>query len=95
MFMQRTLREKASCTGVGLHSGKRISLEVFPAPEDHGITFVRTDLPPHAELRASVEHVEDWFLWDGVPAPHTDAEVEAHVRPRLAEHGAGLAAPFA
>ncbi len=33
---------------------------------------------------ASVEHVEDWRLWDGVPVPRTDGDVEAHVRPLAA-----------
>jgi len=59
MLRQRTLREKACCAGVGLHSGRQINLEILPAPENHGINFVRTDLPLHMELRPHVEHVVD------------------------------------
>ena len=33
----------------------------------------------------SVEHTEDWFLFGGVPAPATDADVERDVLPRVAE----------
>ncbi|HET6344776.1 MAG TPA: UDP-3-O-acyl-N-acetylglucosamine deacetylase [Myxococcota bacterium] len=62
MLRQRTLREKASCTGVGLHCGRQIKLELLPAPEDHGITFIRTDLPRHPELRACIEHLAETTL---------------------------------
>ncbi|MEE8410800.1 MAG: UDP-3-O-acyl-N-acetylglucosamine deacetylase [Myxococcota bacterium] len=62
MLRQRTVREKASCTGVGLHSGIEITLEILPAPENNGITFVRTDMAPHAELKACVDHVADTTL---------------------------------
>ncbi len=62
MLRQRTIRDKVSCLGVGLHTGRRLKLELLPAPPDNGITFVRTDLPRHAELRACVEHVGDTTL---------------------------------
>lgn len=42
---QRTLAKKVSATGVGLHSGERVRLDLLPAPENSGIHFRRTDLP--------------------------------------------------
>ena len=62
MLRQRTIREKASCIGVGLHSGRKIRLEILPAPEGNGVTFVRTDMRLHAELKACIEHVADTTL---------------------------------
>jgi len=62
MLRQRTIREKASCIDVGLHSGKQIQLEILPAPEENGITFVRTDMGPHAEVKACVSCVHDTTL---------------------------------
>ena len=62
MLRQRTIREKATCTGIGLHSGQSVKLEILPAPEDNGITFVRTDMCRHAELRACIDHVGDTTL---------------------------------
>lgn len=59
MVEQRTIRAKACWTGIGLHSGQSIRMEILPAPEDNGITFTRTDCPGHAEIRACVEHVVD------------------------------------
>ena len=41
---QRTLKHSISATGVGLHSGERVSLTLHPATENTGITFRRTDL---------------------------------------------------
>jgi UDP-3-O-[3-hydroxymyristoyl] N-acetylglucosamine deacetylase len=54
---QRTLKNVVRATGVGLHSGERIGLALRPAPVDHGIVFLRTDLPRPARLPARMEWV--------------------------------------
>lgn len=41
---QTTLGQQVHCSGVGLHSGKRVSLTLRPAPANSGIRFHRTDL---------------------------------------------------
>ena len=41
---QRTIKNKVSCFGVGLHSGLTVSLNLVPADEDAGIIFKRTDI---------------------------------------------------
>lgn len=41
---QRTLAKSVTATGVGLHSGERVSLSLYPAAENTGIQFRRTDL---------------------------------------------------
>ena len=41
---QRTLRSAIHCSGIGLHSGRDITLTLRPAPVDSGIRFVRTDV---------------------------------------------------
>ena len=50
---QRTIAEKISCTGVGLHTGKPVQLTLHPARAGSGIVFVRTDLPSPIEIPAS------------------------------------------
>lgn len=62
MFFQHTIRRKTSCTGIGLHTGSQINLEILPAPADSGISFVRTDIGRHADLQARIEHVGDTTL---------------------------------
>jgi UDP-3-O-[3-hydroxymyristoyl] N-acetylglucosamine deacetylase len=44
MDAQRTLRRPISCAGIGLHSGRKVTLSLKPAPQDFGIRFRRTDL---------------------------------------------------
>ena len=61
-FNQRTLQEPISCEGVGLHSGLPVMLRLIPAPTDHGIVFVRTDLSPSVSIPALSEFVVDTSL---------------------------------
>jgi len=41
---QHTLKAPIGCVGVGLHSGRRVSLTLHPAEAGHGIVFRRSDL---------------------------------------------------
>ena len=43
MLAQRTIRNKTSATGVGLHTGKKAVLTLHPADPDTGIIFRRID----------------------------------------------------
>jgi UDP-3-O-[3-hydroxymyristoyl] N-acetylglucosamine deacetylase len=61
-FRQRSLKQRASLQGVGLHSGKNVKLTLAPAPADSGITFVRTDVSPRVEVPALAEYVVDTML---------------------------------
>jgi UDP-3-O-[3-hydroxymyristoyl] N-acetylglucosamine deacetylase len=56
MNVQRTLRRPTSCAGIGLHSGKKVTLSLKPAPADSGIRFRRSDLGG-LEVAATVQHV--------------------------------------
>jgi UDP-3-O-[3-hydroxymyristoyl] N-acetylglucosamine deacetylase len=56
MNVQRTLRRPISCAGIGLHSGKKVTLSLKPAPADSGIRFRRSDLGG-LEVAATVQHV--------------------------------------
>jgi UDP-3-O-[3-hydroxymyristoyl] N-acetylglucosamine deacetylase len=49
---QRTLAEKVTCTGIGLHTGSPVQLSLFPARVGSGIVFVRTDLEAPVEIPA-------------------------------------------
>jgi UDP-3-O-[3-hydroxymyristoyl] N-acetylglucosamine deacetylase len=49
---QRTLAERVSCTGVGLHSGAPVRLSLAPARPGSGIVFVRTDRAHPLEIPA-------------------------------------------
>ena len=53
---QNTIGGEASVSGFGYWNNKDATVTFRPAEEDIGITFVRTDLDPHAEIPANVEH---------------------------------------
>src|SRR4026209_1563516 len=69
MNAQRTLRRPISCAGIGLHSGRKVTLSLKPAPSDFGIRFRRADLGG-LEVPANVGHVGGS---DPAPAPPRDA----------------------
>ena len=56
---QRTLKNKVSLRGKGLHSGVNVSVTFKPAPENHGYKFCRCDLPDKPIIRAIPENVVD------------------------------------
>ena len=55
--LQRTVRRSVSCTGIGLHSGRRVKLSLRPAAADSGIRFRRADLAG-VEIPATVDNVD-------------------------------------
>ncbi len=60
---QRTLKNKVSCFGVGLHSGATVSMAMLPAEEDTGIIFRRTDvLGKKQEVKADYRYVSGTML---------------------------------
>ena len=59
---QRTLEKAVSCSGIGLHSGKTVHLTLKPAAVNHGIKFVRKDLPDNPCIPARFNCVVDTSL---------------------------------
>ncbi|TBR07699.1 MAG: UDP-3-O-acyl-N-acetylglucosamine deacetylase [Rugosibacter sp.] len=59
MLRQRTLKSLVKTTGVGLHSGAKVSLVLRPAPVDTGVVFRRVDLTPPVDLKADPFGVGD------------------------------------
>ncbi len=62
MVKQRTLKNTVSATGVGLHSGKKVTLGLHPAPVNTGIVFRRVDVKPVEKIRAHATLVHDTRL---------------------------------
>jgi UDP-3-O-[3-hydroxymyristoyl] N-acetylglucosamine deacetylase len=62
MVKQKTLKTVIRATGIGLHTGEKVYLTLRPAPIDTGVVFVRTDLSPVVEIKASNEAVVDTRL---------------------------------
>ena len=86
MLKQRTLSSKISASGVGLHTGKKISLTLNPAPVNSGIIFKRTDLES-APIKASLENVFDTRLSTSLSNEHIKISTVEHLLSALAGIG--------
>ena len=62
MLQQRTLKNIIKATGVGLHTGRKVSLVLRPAPVNTGIVFSRVDLDPIVHIEALASNVGDTTL---------------------------------
>lgn len=59
MILQRTLKNSTSISGIGLHSGDRITLKMRPATANTGIVFHRCDGERIVTIKACAENVVD------------------------------------
>lgn len=57
MQKERTLAARAVYDGIGLHSGRRVHMELAPAPPGTGILFGRSDLPEQPPVAAVAANV--------------------------------------
>ena len=62
MIRQRTLKNTVRATGVGLHTGLKVSLTLRPAAPGTGIVFRRVDLPQPVDIQANPYAVGDTRL---------------------------------
>lgn len=54
---QKTIKSPITLTGVGLHTGNKVTMTLKPAPINHGFTFVRVDLEGAPMIEAKAEYV--------------------------------------
>ena len=75
MISQRTISKAVKVTGIGLHSGKKVSLNLLPTDSDFGIQFLRVDLPNSKPIKATALTVgtteNATTIGSGVEAIHT------------------------
>ncbi|PBJ15787.1 UDP-3-O-[3-hydroxymyristoyl] N-acetylglucosamine deacetylase [Flavobacterium sp. ACN6] len=57
MVKQKTIKNEISLTGVGLHTGKEVTMTFKPAPVNNGFTFVRVDLQGQPVIEADANYV--------------------------------------
>lgn len=54
---QHTLKQPVALMGVGLHTGEKVTIELCPAPANHGYKFQRVDLDDAPIINADVDLV--------------------------------------
>ena len=62
ILTQKTISNKISFKGVGIHSGIQAELNILPAAPNTGIVFKRTDLKKNNLVYASYANVTDTTL---------------------------------
>src|SRR3954451_807136 len=86
MSVQRTLRRPVSCTGIGLHSGNKVTLSLKPSPADSGIRFQRSDLGG-LEIPAIVTHLGGIQYQTGLTREAVSVETVEHLLAALTALG--------
>ena len=88
MALQTTIASVASYKGVGLHSGKDVTMELQPAEAGTGIVFVRGDLPGQPQVEAKAENVTSTMRATTIEANGVKLFTIEHLMSAL--HGAGV-----
>src|SRR5215207_5482508 len=86
MDAQRTLRRSISCAGIGLHSGRKVTLSLKPAPPDFGIRFRRTDLGG-LEIPANVANLGGIQYATGLTRDQSTVDTIEHLLAALVSRG--------
>lgn len=82
--MQQTLAGPLKYSGVGLHSGKEVTMQILPAAENTGVVFVRTDLPGCPEIPALAENVSSTVKATTISANGAEVFTIEHLMAALA-----------
>ena len=59
---QKTLKDKISFSGIGLHNGLNVNLTIKPSEPDSGIIFKRLDIQDHNIIHANFKNVVEPIL---------------------------------
>lgn len=84
MRSQHTIAETISCSGVGLHTGQRVTLTLRPAPPDTGTVFLVRNGSSHTALDASVENLASTELCTAISGQGSQVKTIEHILAALA-----------
>ncbi len=76
---QKTIAKTVSFSGVALHSGDKVHVEMRPAPANTGVVFQRVDLPHQPYIKASSESVFDTSLATRLGTPEAYVSTVEHL----------------
>ncbi|HVM49652.1 MAG TPA: bifunctional UDP-3-O-[3-hydroxymyristoyl] N-acetylglucosamine deacetylase/3-hydroxyacyl-ACP dehydratase [Candidatus Acidoferrum sp.] len=87
MLQQQTINQPANYSGIGLHSGNRVTMTFLPAPPNTGIRFRRVDLEGKPEIEARVENVVENNRSTTLAKGNTRVHTVEHVLATFAGYG--------
>ena len=62
LTQKKTINKKFSISGIGVHTGEKVNMSVFPAPANSGIIFKRIDLSSNNIVIPNFNNVVDATL---------------------------------
>ncbi len=87
VLQQQTLNRTVEFSGIGLHSGNRVTMKLLPAPANAGIRFRRTDLEGKPEIEASVENISETNRSTTIAKGNVKVHTVEHVLAAFAGYG--------
>ncbi len=84
---QQTIKRPVSFSGIGIHTGSKVTMTWKPAPVDHGIKFVRVDLDGKPEIEPNIRNIGDTTRWTTIGANDTVIHTVEHVLATLNGYG--------
>ena len=87
MLQQQTINRTVSFSGLGLHSGNRVTMTFLPAPPNTGVRFRRVDLEGKPEIEARVENVVENNRSTTLAKGNTRVHTVEHVLATFAGYG--------
>jgi UDP-3-O-[3-hydroxymyristoyl] N-acetylglucosamine deacetylase / 3-hydroxyacyl-[acyl-carrier-protein] dehydratase len=84
---QQTIKHAVSFTGIGIHTGNQVNMHWKPAPVDHGIKFVRTDLDGKPVIEPLIRNIGDTTRWTTVGNNGAVIHTVEHVLSTLTGYG--------
>ncbi|MGD8808114.1 MAG: UDP-3-O-acyl-N-acetylglucosamine deacetylase [Gammaproteobacteria bacterium] len=84
---QRTLKDSIRATGIGLHGGAKVYLNLRPAPANTGIVFRRLDLPEPVDIPAHALNVTQTELGTTLEANGARVSTVEHLLAAMAGLG--------
>ena len=87
MILQRTISKNITISGIGLHSGARISLKLRPAEANTGIIFHRVDGEQTVSIKAVHENIVDTRLATVIGKQGVSVSTIEHFMAALAAFG--------
>ena len=87
MLRQRTIKQVVSTIGIGLHSGKKVSMALRPAASNTGIVFRRVDMTPPTLVELHPERVAVTMLCSALVQNDAKVATVEHLLSALAALG--------
>src|ERR1700691_5399201 len=87
VLQQQTISRPVNFSGIGLHSGNKVSMTFLPAAPDSGIRFRRVDLEGKPEIEARVDNVVETNRSTTIGKGNTKIHTVEHVLATFAGYG--------